>query len=78
MLFNQKQIIDQAKFSYCPLGEAFEKQTEKQVDAINYLKPFLDKTNKIKKIENISPKYIVKKMINNKLRKLLIYKTILN
>ena len=26
---NQKQIIEQAKFAYSPLGKAFEKQTEK-------------------------------------------------
>ena len=26
--FNQKQIIEQAKFTYSPLGKAFEKQTE--------------------------------------------------
>ena len=25
---NQKQIIEQAKFTYCPLGKAFEKQTK--------------------------------------------------
>ena len=25
---NQKQIIEQAKFSYSPLGKAFEKQTK--------------------------------------------------
>ena len=26
MPFNQRQIIEQAKFSYSPLGKAFEKQ----------------------------------------------------
>ena len=38
---NQQEIIEQAKFSYSPLGEAFEKQTktiqdqgEKQIKAI--------------------------------------------
>ena len=38
---NKKQIIEQAKFSYLPLGKAFEKQTKtienqgkKQVDAL--------------------------------------------
>ena len=38
---NKKQIIEQAKFSYSPLGKAFEKQTKtienqgkKQVDAL--------------------------------------------
>ena len=44
--YNQQQIIEQAKFSYSPLGKAFEKQTkiiedqgEKQVDALKSLKP---------------------------------------
>ena len=39
---NQQQIIEQANFTYSPLGKAFEKQTktikdqeEKQVDALN-------------------------------------------
>ena len=39
--FNQQQIIEQAKFTYSPLGKAFEKQTktigdqgEKQIKAI--------------------------------------------
>ena len=26
--FNQRQIIEQAKFTYSPLGKAFEKQTK--------------------------------------------------
>ena len=26
--FNQKQIIEQAKFTYSPLGKTFEKQTK--------------------------------------------------
>ena len=41
---NQQQIIEQAKFTYSPLGKAFEKQTKaiedqgkKQVDALNTL-----------------------------------------
>ena len=43
---NQKQITEQAKFTYSPLGKAFEKQTKtiedqgkKQVDALKSLKP---------------------------------------
>ena len=43
---NQPQIIEQTKFTYSPLGKAFEKQTEtiedqgkKQVDALESLKP---------------------------------------
>ena len=42
---NQQQIIEQAKFTYSPLGKAFEKQIktiedqgEKQVKALNTLK----------------------------------------
>ena len=43
---NQQQIIEQAKFTYSPLGKAFEKQiktiedqVKKQVDALENLKP---------------------------------------
>ena len=43
---NQQQIIEQAKFTYSPLGKAFEKpiksiedQGEKQIDALKDLKP---------------------------------------
>ena len=43
---NQQQIIEQAKFTYSPLGKAFQKQTKtiedqgkKQVDALQSLKP---------------------------------------
>ena len=42
---NQQQIIEQAKFTYSPLGKAFEKQVtiedhgKKQVNALEILKP---------------------------------------
>ena len=43
---NQQQIIEQAKFTYSPLGKAFEKQIKtiedqgkKQVDALKLLEP---------------------------------------
>ena len=43
---NQQQIIEQTKFTYSPLGKAFEKQTKKikdhgkkQVEALENLKP---------------------------------------
>ena len=46
MSSNQQQITEQAKFSYSPLGKAFEKQTKtiedqgkKQVHALVALKP---------------------------------------
>ena len=43
---NQQQIIEQARFTYSPLGKAFEKQIktiedkgQKQIDALESLKP---------------------------------------
>ena len=43
---NQQQIIEQAKFTYSPLGKAFQKQIktiedkgQKQIDALESLKP---------------------------------------
>ena len=43
---NQQQIIEQAKYTYSPLGKAFEKQiktiedqSKKQIDALESLKP---------------------------------------
>ena len=34
---NQRQVIEQAKFAYSPLGKAFEKQTKEQVGALKSL-----------------------------------------
>ena len=52
---NQYQIIEQAKFTYSPLGKSFEKQTKtiedqgkKQIDALTYLKPKEIKPREIK------------------------------
>ena len=56
---NQKQIIEQAKFTYSPLGKAFEKQIKtiedqgkKQVEALKDLKP----EEQTKSIDGIFPK----------------------
>ena len=56
---NQQQIIEQAKFTYSPLGKAFQKQTKaiedqgkKQVDALADLK-----SKETKPIESKSDKY---------------------
>ena len=46
---NQRQIIEQAKLAYSPLGKAFEKQTEKQVGSIKSLHSY----NKLKQIKSI-------------------------
>ena len=65
---NQRQIIEQAKFTYSPLGKAFEKQTKtiedqgkKQVDALTALKTSNKKLPSIKDfipIENLNPEII--------------------
>ena len=56
---NQQQIIEQAKFTYSPLGKAFEKQIktikdqrQKQVEALNTFKSDKEKLE----IENTIPK----------------------
>ena len=58
---NKQQIIEQAKFTYSPLGKAFEKQIktiedqgEKQVKALNTLK---SDNNKLT-IEDVIPKSV--------------------
>ena len=56
---NQRQIIEQAKFAYSPLGKAFEKQTERQVGAIKSL----NHSNKLKRIEGILPHNLVNDLI---------------
>ena len=52
---NQQQIIEQARFTYSPLGKSFEKQRktiedkgQKQIDALEILKP-KEQTNQSKK-----------------------------
>ena len=65
---NQRQITEQAKFTYSPLGKAFEKQIKtiedqgkKQVDALTTLKTSNKKLPPIKDfipIENLSPQII--------------------
>ena len=68
LLTNQQQIIEQTKFTYSPLGKAFDKQIKtiedqrkKQVDALNNLKS----DNKIT-IKNI---YMILKIIHLSLDK---------
>ena len=62
---NQQQIIEQAKFTYSPLGKAFEKQTktiedqgEKQIKAIQDNKKQLTNTQEVT-IKNIIPENIL-------------------
>ena len=59
---SNQQIIEQARFTYSPLGKAFDKQIKtiedqwkQKVDALNTLKPDNNKKLEIKN-ENIIPK----------------------
>ena len=60
------------------MGKSFEKQTEIQVDAIKSVNRSFGKTYELKQIENIFPQNIVNKMISDKLKKISMYKTVLN
>ena len=69
---NQQQIIEQTKFTYSPLGKAFEKpiktiedQLQKQVDALKDLKPK----------EQIKP---IKDKSNNKSKAAIIFNELIN
>ena len=72
--YNQEQIIEQAKFTYSPLGKAFEKQIktiedqgEKQIDALKDLKPE-QQTKPIEDKSNNQPKakIIFNELINER------------
>ena len=73
LLSNQKQIIEQAKFTYSPLGEAFEKQTKTNEDQGEKLIKAIQDKRPIKSIEkfaydiNDSPIVLKEKEIYDKL-----------
>ena len=71
---NQQQIIEQAKFTYSPLGKAFEKQIKtiedqgkKKVDALKNLKP-KEETKRIEDKSNNQSKaaIVFNKLINER------------
>ena len=66
MSSNQRQIIEQAKFGYSPLGKAIGKQTEKQVGAIKSLDP----SNKLKQIKGIFLQNLMNNLIRYKLKEI--------
>ena len=59
---NQRQIIEQAKFVYYPIGKAFKKRTEKQIDAIKSL-DISNKKDEIKQIESTFPLNLMNDLI---------------
>ena len=78
---NQQQIIEQAKFTYSPLGKAFvkqiktiENQGKKQVDALENLKP----KEQTKSIEEIFPEGFESVEIKNELNKIIEYEKNVN
>ena len=66
---NQRQIKEQAKFAYFPLGKAFEKQTENQVGTIKSLKSF-NKKDEWKQIDGVFPENLMNDLIRDKLKKI--------
>ena len=75
---NQQQIIEQAKFTYSPLGKAFEKQIktiedqgQKQVDALENLK-LKEETKQIEdKHHNQSKTTVIFNELINKIKELM-------
>ena len=67
---NQQQVIEQAKFTYSPLGKTFEKQTKEQVKAIKDLN-ISGKVSELKQIENIFPQNKLNGLITNKFKKII-------
>ena len=69
---NQKQIIEQAKSTYSPLGKAFEKQTKATEDLgknqISVLKDLKLKDKEEKQIEAIENKFDDKLSIRKRFR----------
>ena len=73
---NQQQIIEQAKFTYSPLGKAFEKQLKtiedqgkKQIDALKVLKPKVIESGSSNK--PITTKEIYDKILEEKMDEML-------
>ena len=69
-----RQIKEEAKSAYSSLEKTFEKQTEKQVDAIKYL----DFSNKLKKIKGIYPQNLMNDLICAKLKEFVGLQNIIN
>ena len=74
---NQKEMIEQAKFTYSPLGKAFEKQAktnkdqeEKQIEAIQNNKKKLANTQELV-IKNIIPESILSDEAKKEMDKLM-------
>ena len=70
MSFNQRQTIEQAKFSYSLLANAFEKETKKQIDTIKSL-DISSKKDKLKQTKIIFLQNLMNDLICAKLKEIL-------
>ena len=69
MPFNQRQIIEQAKSAYSPLGKASENQTEKQVGTIKSL-DLSNKQDELKQTDRMFPQNLMNDLIRVKLKEI--------
>ena len=73
--FNQRKIIEQAKFTYSPLGKAFEKQTKtiedqgkKQIKATEvHWKQLIKSSSKKDSLEFLKQKEIFDELVNERM-----------
>ena len=72
---NRSQTIEQAKFTYTPLGKVLKKQTEDQVDALWSLN-ISDKTDELKQIKSVFPQNQMNDFIRGRLKKSLNYEIV--
>ena len=73
--FNQRQIIERAKFAYPPSGKAFEEKREVQVDAIKSL-DISNKKDELKQIESVFPQNLMNDSIRDKLKEIVKFQDI--
>ena len=66
---NQRQIIEQAKFAYCPLEKTLEKPTEEQVGALKS-SDTSNKKNELKQIEDIFLQNLMNDLIRVRLKEI--------
>ena len=71
----QRQIIHQANFSYSPSGNAFEKQTEKQVGALKYI-DISNKKDELKQIQVIYSQNLMNDLTRIKLKEIVKFQDI--
>ena len=73
---NQRQIIEQVKFTYSPKGKAFENQTERLVIGLKSLNSS-NKKNDLKQIEGIFPQNLMNGLIDDSLKEIVNLKAII-